>query len=320
MLVLKKKVDWEKLRKTVRVAVNFLDNVIDANNFPLEKTKEITLGNRKIGLGVMGWADMLIKLRIPYNSEEAINLADKVMGFINQQAKISSHQLALDRGVFPNFSGSIYDTQKEEDRVRNATRTTIAPTGTISLIAGCSAGIEPLFAISYLRKTPQFELLEVNPLFEEVAREENFYTPELMKNIAQRGSIQDLDEVPENIKKIFVTAVDLSPEDHVRMQATFQKHTNNAVSKTVNFHHTATVEDVVKVYQLAYELGCKGITIYRDGSKDDQVLNIKREIKEPEENFDNFNQSKKDTSFLNDDKNELLWDNPFNNKNSQNYL
>ena len=201
------------------------------------------------------------------------------MEFINWEAKKASCELAKTRGTFPNFKGSVYDTGKEEDLVRNATRTTIAPTGTISIIAGASSGIEPLFAISFLRKTPQFELLEVNPLFEEIAREEGFYTTEMMKKIAKRGSIQDIEGIPDQIKKVFITAMDLTPEDHVRMQAVFQKHTNNAVSKTVNFPFTASVEDVMNVFLLAYKLECKGTTIYRDGSRDIQVLNIKREEK-----------------------------------------
>jgi len=281
-----RQVDLIKLRETTHNLVHFLDNVIDMNKFPLPQITELVNGNRKIGLGVMGWADMLIKLRIPYNSEEAFRLGEKIMEFINVEAKKASYELAKIRGPFPNFKGSVYDTGKEEDVIRNSTRTTIAPTGTISIIAGASSGIEPLFAISFLRKTPQFELLEVNPLFEEIAREEGFYTIELMKRIAKRGSIQDVEGIPDDIKKVFITAMDLSPEDHVRMQAIFQKHTNNAVSKTVNFPFTASVEDVMNVFLLAYKLGCKGTTIYRDGSRDIQVLNIKREEKKPIEPSD----------------------------------
>ncbi len=276
------KVDLEKLKDTVHKGVHFLDNVIDMNKFPIPKITEMVIGNRKIGLGVMGWADMLIKLGIPYDSEEAIALADKVMCFIDCEARNASHKLALERGTFPNFKGSVYDNGKPECKFRNATVTTIAPTGTISIIAECSSGIEPLFAISFLRKTPQFELLEVNPLFEEIARKEGFYTNELMTKIARKGSIQDVKEVPEHIRKIFVTAMDLTPESHVKMQAIFQEHTDNAVSKTVNFPFTATVEDVTNVFLLAYKLGCKGITIYRDGSREVQVLNIKREEKKRE--------------------------------------
>jgi ribonucleoside-diphosphate reductase alpha chain len=272
-------VNWEKLRQTIHTAVHFLDNVIDMSKFPIEKIAKMVRANRKIGLGVMGFADMLIKLRMPYNSEPAFQLAEKIMHFINHEAKLTSLMWAKKKGVFPNFESSVYNDNNENNRVRNATRTTIAPTGSISIIGNCSSGIEPLFAISYLRKTPQFELLEVNPLFEEVAREEGFYTPELMKKIARKGSIQDVEEIPETIKKIFVTAMDLNPGDHVRMQAAFQKHVDNAVSKTVNFSYSATVEDVSQVFLLSHELGCKGITIYRDGSRDVQVLNIKREDK-----------------------------------------
>lgn len=282
-----RQVDWQKLKDTVHTAVHFLDNVIDVNQFPIERITQMVKGNRKIGLGVMGFADMLIKLRIPYNSEHALQIAEGVMGFIDTQAKEKSVELAKTRGVFPNFEQSIYNDGNPENRVRNATRTTIAPTGTISVIGGASSGIEPLFAISYIRKTPQFELLEVNPIFEEVARQEGFYTEELMKKIATRGNIQDIEEVPENIRKIFVCAMDLAPEDHVRMQGIFQKQIDNAVSKTVNFPFTATVEEIAMVYKMAYDVGCKGITIYRDGSRDLQVLNVTREdkTKKPTENL-----------------------------------
>lgn len=282
------KIDWQKLKETVYLAVHFLDNVIDMNCFPIPKITEMVNSNRKIGLGVMGFADMLIKLKIPYNSGDALQLAEEIMRFIDKEAKAASTVLAKTRSTFPNFKQSLYDDNNPENKVRNATRTTIAPTGSISIIAGCSSGIEPLFAISFLRKTPQFELLEVNPLFEELARQEGFYTEELMKKIAKKGSIQDIEEVPEPIRKVFVTAMDLLPEDHVRIQAAFQRHTDNAVSKTVNFPFTATVEDVAKVFLLAYDLGCKGITIYRDGSRDLQVLNIDRENKFKEAPHEDF--------------------------------
>lgn len=275
------KVDWDKLKKTIRCSVHFLDNVIDMNKFPLPKITEMVLGNRKIGLGVMGWADMLIKLRVPYNSEEAIDLGEKIMCFIHCEGRKASQELAKVRGLFPNFKDSVYDNGKEECQIRNATITTIAPTGSISIIAGASSGIEPLFAISYVRKTPQFELLEVNPLFEDLMRKENLYTPELMRKIAKRGSIQGMEEIPEYVRKIFVTAMDLTPESHVRMQAAFQRHTDNAVSKTVNFSFQATVEEIMEVFLMAHRLGCKGITIYRDGSREIQVLNVfRREDKE----------------------------------------
>jgi ribonucleoside-diphosphate reductase alpha chain len=268
-------IDWRRLRKTVHNAIHFLDNATEINKVPLHETSEIIKRNRKVGLGVMGWADLLIKLKMAYNSPEAIETADAVMKFINNEARAASCELAKVRGVFPNFYGSVYDNGKEYYRVRNAARTTISPTGTISIISSCSSSIEPLFALSYLRKTSQFEMLEVNPLFEEIAKEEGFYNEDLMRKIAQAGSVQDIPEIPEHIKKIFLTAMDLTPEDHVRMQATFQKHVDNAVSKTVNFPYYATVEDVRQVFLLAYQLGCKGITIYRDGSKDMQVLSPK---------------------------------------------
>jgi ribonucleoside-diphosphate reductase alpha chain len=277
--VIENEVDWEKLKYTAHTSVHFMDNVVDMGKFPIPEITNMVLANRKIGLGVMGFADMLIRLKIPYNSEEAMQLAEKVMKFIDDEAKASSVELAKIRSPFPNFEKSAYNDGKPENKVRNATRTTIAPTGTISIIANCSSGIEPLFAISYLRKTPQFELLEVNPLFEEIARQEEFYTEDLMKKIAKKGSIQDVEEIPEAIRKIFVTSMDLTAEDHVKMQAAFQKYTDNAVSKTVNFPFSATVEDVAKTFLLAYELKCKGTTIYRDGSRDLQVLNINRDKK-----------------------------------------
>ncbi|HHW31992.1 MAG TPA: TSCPD domain-containing protein [Clostridiaceae bacterium] len=266
-------VDYDKLLSTVRKAVHFLDNVIDVNKYPLPQIDEMTKNTRKIGLGVMGWADMLCKLGIPYNSMEAINLAQNVMKFIREESRKASMELAKKKGVFPAYDKSIY--KDTGIKVRNATTTTIAPTGTLSIIAGVSSGIEPLFAITYIRNVmDNDELVEVNPVFKEIAIKEGFYSDELMRRIARKGSIKDFEEIPKRIRDIFVTAHDVSPEYHVEMQAAFQKYTDNAVSKTVNLSHEATKEDVKKVYELAYKTGCKGVTIYRDGSRDSQVLNI----------------------------------------------
>jgi len=269
-------VDWDRLRDMVRLAARFLDNVIEVNQYPLPQIDEMTRANRKIGLGVMGWADMLICLGIPYNSLQAIQLGEKVMAFITDTARKMSVELAAERGPFPNFSGSIFD-QHNAEPIRNATSTTIAPTGTISIIANASSGIEPLFAVSFVRQVLDNDILvEVHPLFEKIAKEQGFYSPELMKKIAENGSIANMDELPENIRKLFVTAHDIRPEDHIRMQAAFQKYTDNAVSKTVNFRSGATREDVSTVYRLACKLGCKGVTIYRDGSRNRQVLSVRK--------------------------------------------
>ena len=264
------KIKWDKLRKVVHIALHFLDNVIDANKFPLPQIERMTLLTRKIGLGVMGWAEMLIKLGIPYDSEEAIELAEKVMKFINEESHRASMKLAEKRGVFPAWEGS--EWWKKGIRIRNATTTTIAPTGTISIIAGTSSSIEPLFAIVYVRRVLEGEeLLEINPLFEEIAKKKGFYSEDLMLEVAKSGSIQNLD-VPDDVKRIFKTAHDIGPSWHVAMQAAFQKYVDNAVSKTVNLRYDATPEDVEKAYMLAYKLKCKGITIYRDKSKKEQVI------------------------------------------------
>ncbi|NTW29571.1 MAG: vitamin B12-dependent ribonucleotide reductase [Coriobacteriia bacterium] len=265
-------VAWDKLADIVHKGVRFLDDVIEVNEYPLPKIGELAHGNRKIGLGVMGWADMLIKMDLAYDSEEGVVLGEKVMAFIDAEAKVESRKLAETRGSFPNFVGSIYDSS-DGGPIRNATVTTIAPTGTLSIIANCSSGIEPLFAVSYIRTVMDNDrLVEVNPLFEDIAVARGFYGPDLMGLIADHGSVADIDEVPDDVRRVFVTAHDIAPAWHIRMQAAFQKHTDNAVSKTVNFSSEATIDDVRAVYDLAYDLGVKGVTIYRDGSKQGQVL------------------------------------------------
>jgi ribonucleoside-diphosphate reductase alpha chain len=275
-------VNWQRLKEVIRLAVHFLDNVIEVNNYPLEQIDAMTRGNRKIGLGVMGWADMLILLGIPYDSGQAIELGEEIMKFINDEGHAASRELAKVRGPFPNFKGSIYDKPGLEP-IRNATITTIAPTGTISIIANSSSGVEPLFAVSYIRQVMDKNILiEVNPYFEQVAREQGFYSEELMQRIAEHGTIHDIDEIPEKLRHTFVTAHDISPEVHIAMQAAFQKYTDNAVSKTVNFSNSATYEDVEKVYRLAYETNCKGVTIYRDGSRDEQVLSTGKKEEAPQ--------------------------------------
>ena len=277
-------VDYEKLSHAVRNGVHLLDNIIDMNKYPLKKIEKMTKGNRKIGLGLMGWADVLAMMGIPYNSNEALELAEKVMEFINTNAKAASAELARTRGVFPNFKKSIYDTGKEEDMVRNASWTTIAPTGTLSILADCSGGIEPFFMIVYRRGSiydaegkPTVELLMENETFKSAAVERGFYSEELSMKIAETGSLQHIDEIPDDIKEAFVTSHDISYEWHIKMQSAFQKHVTNAVSKTINFSNDATVDDIEKSYQLAYKLGnIKGITVYRDGCKEYQVLSAKQ--------------------------------------------
>jgi len=272
------KIDYDRLGKVVQIGVHFLDNVIDVNKYPVRKIEEMTKLNRKIGLGVMGFHDLLIKMRIAYDSEEAIKLVEELMSFISRKAWEKSEELAIERGVFPAWSGSIHE--KNGKKVRNATVTTIAPTGSISIIANCSSGIEPIFALAYKRQVAIGEWYEINPLFEKELKDRGLYSEEIMEKICEEGSVKNFDDIPDDIKKIFVTAHDIEPEWHLKIQAIFQKYVDNAVSKTVNLRNEATVDDVRKIYLMAYELGLKGVTIYRDKSKEVQVLTKGREEKE----------------------------------------
>jgi len=279
-------INWDKLRDIIRKAVHFLDNVIDVNKYPIPEIEEMTKANRKIGLGVMGFGDMLIQLGIPYNSEEGIRTAEEVMKFITQEARNMSVELGKERGSFPNSEKSIW--KEKFGAMRNATVTTIAPTGTIGVIAGCSGGIEPLFAISYTRNVKETlgeNLVEINSFFENFAIMHGFYTEDLIREISKKASIQNIVSIPEDVRKVFVTAHDISPEWHIRMQAAFQKHTDNAVSKTVNFPFHATPHDIEKVYWLAYKLGCKGVTVYRDGSRKTQIITTEESIRERTDRF-----------------------------------
>jgi len=266
-------VNWTKLKEYIRWGIRFLDDVIEVNNFPLPQIQDMTLANRKIGLGVMGFADLLIRLGIPYNSKEAVTFAQSLMRFIRKESLHACAGLAAERGTFPNFSRSIY--ARKNLPLRNATVNTVAPTGTVSIIAGCSSGIEPLFAISFIRHVLSgTELFEVHPLFAQVAKNRGFYSKELVGRIAQSGSLQKIKGVPRDVQRIFVTAFDVTPRQHLEIQAAFQRYTDNSVSKTVNLPHEATVEDVKKIFLLAQKLRCKGITIYRYGSKEEQVLSF----------------------------------------------
>lgn len=264
--------DWDRLAGAVRTGVRMLDNVIDMNNYPLEEIEEMSKKTRRIGMGVMGFSDLLVQLGIRYDSEEALELGGQVMRRIQDETYKASMELSEKRGTFPSWEGSVYNQPGNVRRMRNSAPVTIAPTGTISIISGASSGIEPLFALSYVRNVmDNTRLVEGNPYFEAVARSEGFYSQELMEQLAQKGTLHDLD-VPEWVKEVFRTSHDITPEWHVRMQAAFQEYTDNSVSKTINFPTSASVDDVAQAYRLAYETGCKGITVYRDGSKAGQVL------------------------------------------------
>ena len=303
-------VDWNLLEKTVRLAVHFLDNVIDVNKYPLSQIAKMSRDNRKIGLGVMGWADMLMKLGISYDSEEGINLAYQVMEFIDYVSKDESVQLSKMRGCFNNFAGSVYDgknyfsdkysgksagvindsqwidldKQIQKYGLRNATTTSIAPTGTISMIAGASCGIEPLFGLVFSRLIlDKSIMLEVNPIFEDYASRHGFYSSDLMSEISKKGSVMGIEGISDEVKQIFVTAHDISPYRHVKMQAAFQFHTDNSVSKTVNFRENASREDIKETFIMAFENNLKGITVYRDKSRNFQPMNI--------ESVDSYNRS-----------------------------
>jgi ribonucleoside-diphosphate reductase alpha chain len=270
-----KKIDWVKLKKLIHLGVRFLDNVIDVNKYPIQQIEKITKSNRKIGLGVMGFAEALIQLGIPYDSNDAVSLAERLMKFIKKEGHAASQKLGQDRGNFANFEQSIWKTKMHYKNMRNATVTTIAPTGTISIIAGCSSGIEPLFAVSYVRNVMEgTKLYETNKYFEEIAKKKGFYSKKLIEEISRTGTIQHIKSIPKEIRRIFVTAHDISPLWHVRMQAAFQKYTDNAVSKTINLPQDAKQNNVRDVYVLAHKLKCKGITVYRYGSKPNQVLSF----------------------------------------------
>ena len=275
-------IDWDRLARVIGTAVHVLDNVIDMNHYPIPQIDEMSKNTRRIGLGVMGFSDLLVQMGIPYDSEEALEMGGRVMAYVREKTDEASVRLAESRGAFPAWEGSVYD-HPGGPRMRNSAPTTIAPTGTISIIAGCSSGIEPLFALSYVRNVmDNTRLVEGTPLFEAVARKEGFHSQELMEHLVEKGSLHDVDgSVPQWVKRLFVTSHDIDPRWHVRMQAAFQEHTANAVSKTINFPNRATVQDIAEAYMLAYDLGCKGITIYRDGSKENQVLSTGETGKQP---------------------------------------
>lgn len=272
-----KSVNWQDMREAIHTAIHFLDNVLDMNEYPVEEIDQMTSKIRRVGLGVMGWADMLVKLGIGYNTQEAFDLAEKVMKFVQYEADVASVELAKTRGVFPAYKGSIYD-KAHDIKPRNAARTTIAPTGTISLLADCSSGIEPHFALTYAKNTIEGKrLFNTNPYFLQALIDHGLDSEDILAKIEEnKGSVQSLSEIPQELADTFVVAGDIAPKDHVRMAAAFQKFTDNGISKTINFPNEATVEDVREAYNLSYELGCNMITIYRDGSRQKQVLEVKK--------------------------------------------
>jgi ribonucleoside-diphosphate reductase alpha chain len=271
-------IDWDGLRKTTHTAVHFLDNVLDMNQYPIEKVRETVTKIRRIGLGIMGFADALLIMNIGYNTDEGVAIAEKVMKFIQEESDNASCELAVKRGTFPAFPGSIYD-KPGEIKPRNGARTTIAPTGTISMLGDTSSGCEPLFALTYAKNTIEGKrMFQSSPYFIAALKERGLYSEELLEKMqANRGSIQNIDSIPNDIKKVFVTSGDISPEWHLKIQAAFQKYVDNAISKTINFNNDATIEDVRNAYLTAHETGCRGITIYRDGSREKQVLEVKKE-------------------------------------------
>lgn len=291
-IIINNQISWEKLKEIVQSSVEFLDDVIDRSDFPLPEIDQMVKSNRKIGLGIMGWADILFRLNIPYDSQEALDLAEEIMEHIDYYGKVQSVELAKTKGAFPNFKGSIYEKGLLERKslkcdwdklnqdimqfgIRNATISTIAPTGTISMILNSSGGIEPQFSLVYIKQVMDGEkLLYINPWFEEAMKKEKLFSKELMEKVAETGSLHDLDQIPESIRKIFVTSHDIKPEWHIKMQAAFQKYTDNAVSKTINFPNSASKEDIRIAFETAWLLGCKGVTVYRDGSRENQVLHV----------------------------------------------
>lgn len=275
-----KEINWDLLEKVARIATRFLDNILDITEYPLPQIKEMSLGNRKIGLGVMGWGDMLFKLGIPYNSQEALDLAWKVMGVVDEEAFMASHVIAEEKGVFPNWHKSP-SFQEKYGKVRNASQTCIAPTGTLSIIANCTSGIEPAYGLVYEKHVLDGQTLyEVNPVFEQELKNRGIYSKGLLQKIADNnGSCQGIKEIPEDMQEVFVVAHDISPEWHVKMQAAFQERTGMGISKTINLPHNATKKDVEDALMLAYESGCNGVTVYRDGSREDQVLTAGKKAK-----------------------------------------